>query len=734
MAYSTNNPVEPSGSTDPRDLSDNAQIIDKVVNGSELTWIGRLGKVIKTFSGMYDEFTSFLLRSGFESVHVMYAADAIVQRSTQLVERAGELYRVALQADLPLTLTGNWATDSPKLKAAGDSPLRQQLADPSLTSGVTVARAIRHLNGLSELKAAAGRYNGDTASLVSSPGLAGEFVWNASSTATSDDMFVVQVSGQSAGRWLRDLQQFTSSATEITTGIGATALAEVVRMQAMFKAEKIRRAAGAQPWITLGPADPTKVGVTTDARTARAVISITSQAQASALAASGTGTLADPYIIKNWNLTFSSGQPAITMNDPAATYYVRFYNVRPAGTSNGSAAVNVIAFGTPVVFERCGFAGGSGAADETALQISGGRVQYYGCEFSGMSGQIVVGAGLGSKSVEMYDSRVVGTAKASATNGVFWNADPGDLSISIYRCAFTSSHFHWHVGNGWTVDYKMVQDTLISGCAVGIGDLNYQKPGGNILIQIPNMIRNSTFKNVRFTYTPGVTQTAAYGNGADNCLFENCSFEGNIAERRLFEWRRTSNVTLKRCYFNKVTGTNNAGNEVCEFWETAGLTVQECWALGAPEDCFELVSSYGRNKFIDNVGDGVTGQIIDIFGVGAFDVEVNGVYGDCGDAAVLVTDTDYVTISNVFTKQTGTSALGAVVLERRNAAFGASPKGCVVSGFLPLPSVSSRGKPFAVDTRQASQAGGLGSNFATWWEGGVLQTFGAANPERLTLR
>lgn len=265
-------------------------------------------------------------------------------------------------------------------------------------------------------------------------------------------------------------------------------------MRAMFKAEKIRRAAGCQPWVTLGPADPTKVGVTTDARVASPVISITSAASAAALAASGTGTQADPYVIKNRNLTFSSGTPAFVFNDPAATYYVRFYNVRATGTSNGSAAINFAAFGTPVVFERCGIAGGSGTADEIALQISSGTLEFYGVEFSGISGQLFVGAGLTAKRVRLTDCRVIGTAKNSATNGVFWAANAGEFDVDIYRCSFTSSHFHWHVGNGWTIDYNNVQDTIIGGCAVAIGDLNYLKPGGNILSQIPNMIRHSNFK------------------------------------------------------------------------------------------------------------------------------------------------------------------------------------------------------------------------------------------------
>ncbi|MGN7501334.1 hypothetical protein ACTHO9_33145, partial [Pseudomonas lactis] len=117
MAFNTGNPVEPNGSTDPRDLKDNAPILDKLVNGSDLSWLGRLGKVLKTWAGMEKDFSDLLLRSGFESVFIPYAAGAIIDRATQLVQRNGELYRVINQADLPLTLTGNWAADELKLFA-----------------------------------------------------------------------------------------------------------------------------------------------------------------------------------------------------------------------------------------------------------------------------------------------------------------------------------------------------------------------------------------------------------------------------------------------------------------------------------------------------------------------------------------------------------------------------------------------------------------------------------------
>ena len=135
MAFNTRNPVEPNGSTDPRDLKDNAAIIDKLVNSSDLTWFGRLGKTLKTWAGMEQDFSLLLLNSGFESIHLVYVdgTPMSVDRQTQLIDYNGSVYRVKLPASFPVALTGIWATDSAKLVDVGDLSLRQDLA--SATSG-----------------------------------------------------------------------------------------------------------------------------------------------------------------------------------------------------------------------------------------------------------------------------------------------------------------------------------------------------------------------------------------------------------------------------------------------------------------------------------------------------------------------------------------------------------------------------------------------------------------------
>ena len=129
MRYDTGNLVEPYGSSDPRDLDDNAKNMDLALNGENPSWTDRTGAPRKSWRGLEQQVTAYLIASGYESAYVSYAAGAIVQRQTQLVQRNGDLYRVINAADLPLTLSGTWATDSPKLLAVGDQALRQQLGE-----------------------------------------------------------------------------------------------------------------------------------------------------------------------------------------------------------------------------------------------------------------------------------------------------------------------------------------------------------------------------------------------------------------------------------------------------------------------------------------------------------------------------------------------------------------------------------------------------------------------------
>lgn len=128
--YNTNNPVP---SVDVRDLYDNAQNLDSLVNGPLPAYADRLGVSRKSYKGMELDFSAFLAASGFELPALEYidGSPLVVARPTQLIERDGFIYSVKPSESFPATLTGTWATDQLRLVLRVDSDLRQELANSS---------------------------------------------------------------------------------------------------------------------------------------------------------------------------------------------------------------------------------------------------------------------------------------------------------------------------------------------------------------------------------------------------------------------------------------------------------------------------------------------------------------------------------------------------------------------------------------------------------------------------
>lgn len=128
--YNTKNPVP---SSDARDRYDNSQVFDELMNGAAPNTPDRLGVLRQSWAGMETEFQMFLANSGLESTHLTYVdgTPLVASRPTQLIDRAGSIYRVKLPASFPVTLTGTWATDQNLLVDVGDAALRASLAASS---------------------------------------------------------------------------------------------------------------------------------------------------------------------------------------------------------------------------------------------------------------------------------------------------------------------------------------------------------------------------------------------------------------------------------------------------------------------------------------------------------------------------------------------------------------------------------------------------------------------------
>lgn len=218
MRFNTGNPIGPDGSSDPRDLYDTAGIADLLVNGPLGEYLSRLGVPLKSWRGMMQQVTDYLIAQGYESVYLVYGAGVVVQRQTQLVQRDGELYRVTDASDIPLTLTGVWATDSLKLKSVGDAALRQILSDdsdPYKGSGV-IGRQPLQINTVAELRLTPGRFEDDVAKVKNY--LSGDtkgadipadwIVVQAPALPPADDGgMIIRVAGVSNAYWRRRLNK-----------------------------------------------------------------------------------------------------------------------------------------------------------------------------------------------------------------------------------------------------------------------------------------------------------------------------------------------------------------------------------------------------------------------------------------------------------------------------------------------------------------------------------------------
>lgn len=115
--YNTGNPL---GSTDPRDLYDNAENLDYFTNGENLQYLDRLGVLRDSLAGIRAQSSYVSLGD--------YAAGLVFTARNQIMLKDGEFYAPAAATVLPYTTTGVWASESAKFVNRGDAVLRGDLA------------------------------------------------------------------------------------------------------------------------------------------------------------------------------------------------------------------------------------------------------------------------------------------------------------------------------------------------------------------------------------------------------------------------------------------------------------------------------------------------------------------------------------------------------------------------------------------------------------------------------
>lgn len=235
MAYNTNNPV---GSTDPRDLFDNAGNMDKFENGPNPFYPDRFGVQKLSRSGMIENFNNmiagqeaafqqFLNDSGFVSLG-NYAAGLNFTLYNQYMARDGFFYRPA-PSSIPFTTTGTWVGGDENLfnLFSADDVLRQDLAsatDPAKGAAI-VANAVARIASISQLSARP-RPTVETTVIVDEAGLSGIFRWISSSLASSvldaNNQAFIPAAGMdiSIGGWSR-LSGCINSPVTILVGAGS---------------------------------------------------------------------------------------------------------------------------------------------------------------------------------------------------------------------------------------------------------------------------------------------------------------------------------------------------------------------------------------------------------------------------------------------------------------------------------------------------------------------------------
>lgn len=136
------NTLNPLGSTDPRDLRDNAQNLDQAANGiTNKTWTDRLGRIRKSWSGMeYDfnnqiadqetRFRTFIENAGYDVIGDYEDGLITVSEYNELIRYDGEFYKLSAGTKPPYKTAGttksSWdATDSSHFVSVGDASLRQ---------------------------------------------------------------------------------------------------------------------------------------------------------------------------------------------------------------------------------------------------------------------------------------------------------------------------------------------------------------------------------------------------------------------------------------------------------------------------------------------------------------------------------------------------------------------------------------------------------------------------------
>ena len=158
--YNTGNPV---GSTDARDLYDNAQNLDNFSNGTASTYSDRLGVTRRSLAGIDATADSVLNAIGY-AVPVAYTAGISLTLTSQTVEYNNEIY-APLASALPFTTSGTFETAKFRLMIATDASRVNYTASGLGAVATTVQAKLRETVSVKDFGAVGDGVTDDTAAI-----------------------------------------------------------------------------------------------------------------------------------------------------------------------------------------------------------------------------------------------------------------------------------------------------------------------------------------------------------------------------------------------------------------------------------------------------------------------------------------------------------------------------------------------------------------------------------------
>jgi hypothetical protein len=195
--YNTGNPV---GSTDARDLYDNAQNLDNFSNGTASTYSDRLGVTRRSLAGIDATADSVLNAIGY-AVPVAYTAGISLTLTSQTVEYNNEIY-APLASALPFTTSGTFETAKFRLMIATDASRVNYIASGLGAVATTVQAKLRETVSVMDFSAVGDGVTDDTAAIQAA------LDWskaNKSAVHLTDDRFYVSATLNAGGAIIRSI-------------------------------------------------------------------------------------------------------------------------------------------------------------------------------------------------------------------------------------------------------------------------------------------------------------------------------------------------------------------------------------------------------------------------------------------------------------------------------------------------------------------------------------------------